>query len=442
MDLSIFKSYDIRGVFPSELSEADAFLIAQAFAKHSNAKNVVVARDSRLSGEKLFLSFVEGLKSQGVNVCDIGQVTTECLYFAVANYNFDSGVMVTASHNPKEYNGFKMMVKNGDRINIVRGKELLSVIEKESFVNSKTIGLFSKKDIVEDYLNYIFKVVDTSKIKPLNIVVDCSNGVAGNIFSKLGDRLKNQIFLLNYQPDGNFPNHSPNPLEDGSSDQIKEEIIKQKASFGFIFDGDADRIFLADENGQLVKADITLLLLAKYFLSRNPNTGIAYNLICTKAVSKYVTEHGGRAIRTQVGFVNVMEGVLKNDGLMGGELSGHYCFKDFFYLDSGMIAFLILLQVISEDGRKLSDIIKGLTIFAKAEANFTVKDKKLILDKIQQKYNDAKQDFLDGITVEYSDWWFNVRASNTEPLLRLTIEANNPELLEQKKKELSDLIQN
>jgi phosphomannomutase len=442
MNTAIFKSYDVRGIYPEELNEETAFKIGQAFANIAKAKKVVVARDARLSADKLFDALSKGIISQGADVFDIGQTPTECLYFAVGFYKeFDAGIMITASHNPKEYNGFKMLKKNGKNIEIIRGKDLLEIINKNNFKELEKKGKLEAKDIWQDYLKYIFSFADLTKIKPFNIAIDCSNGVAGNVFVRIGDKLKNKLFLLNYEPNGNFPNHSPNPLAEGSADQIKEEIKKEKLAFGFIFDGDADRIFLVDENGELVRSDVTLLLLAKYFLQKNPGMAIAYNAICSKAVPEFVKKWGGIPTRTQVGFVNVREGLLKNNGIMGGELSGHFCFKDYFYLDSGMIAFLTLLQAISAENKLVSEIVKELSPYAKgAEINFKIENKEQILEKIKQKYTDGKQDFLDGITVEYQDWWFNARVSNTEPLLRLTIEANTQELLEQKKKELTDVI--
>lgn len=441
MNKEIFKSYDIRGIFPEQLNNDTALKIGQAFIDLTKAKKVAIAFDARLSGNDLFKHLVSGITSQGADVFDIGQMPTECLYFAVANYDFDAGIMITASHNPKEYNGFKMLVKNGTEINIIRGKELLTVALAGNFKEAEIKGKILQKNIVKDYLDYVFKFVNFNKIKPLKIVVDCSNGVAGNIFKEMGDRLKNEIFLLNYEPDGNFPNHSPNPLMEGSINNARDEIKKEKADLAFIFDGDADRIFMLDENGKMIRADLTLLLLAKHFLNKYPASNIAYNAICSKAVPEFIKQWGGQAIRTQVGFVNVRDGLLKNNGVMGGELSGHYCFRDYFYLDSGLMAFLSLLEVISAENKLVSELIKELSIYANGgEINFKIENKEEILDKIKEKYSDGKQDFLDGITVEYADWWFNARASNTEPLLRLTIEANTPEILEAKKLELSKLI--
>ncbi len=434
---NIFKSYDVRGIYPDELDDRSAFAVGQAFVKLTGCKNVVVGYDARLSSPALFLALTRGLLAQGVKVTSIGQTPTEGLYFAVGSYDFDAGIMITASHNPKDYNGFKMMVKNGNDIVWIRGKDLLSlVVENEIKTDNLKI---ENLDIWPDYIKHILKF--SGNIKPFKIAVDASNGVMGSVIEMVKKHLPCEIIPLNFQPDGNFPNHSPNPLEEGSSDQITNIIKKEKADFGFMFDADADRIFLVDENGQMVSADIVLLLLAKYFLVKNTGKGIAYNLICSRSVPEFIKKWGGVPIRTQVGFVNVREGLIKNGGIMGGELSAHYCFADYFYCDSGMIAFLTLLQIISEEKKPVSEIVKGLTIYAKPlQLTFKTDDSNVVLEKIKQKYIDGKQDYLDGVTVEYQDWWFNLRPSNTEPVIKLTIEAKTQDLLNEKQKELSEFI--
>ena len=441
IDSTIFKSYDIRGVYPSQLNEDTAYKIGRSFVKYTNAKKVSVGYDARISSPKLFSALSKGIISEGANLYNIGQVPTECLYFSLGKYDFDAGIMITASHNPKEYNGFKMVKKNGNSIEVIRGQDLLSLVIEESFNGNITKGAIEKKDIWQDYIEHILSFVNLENIKPFKIVVDASSGVAGLAIAKFGDKLPVKIFLLNYKPDGNFPNHSPNPLLPGSTDQIKKEIENESANFGFIFDGDADRVFLVDENGWIVRADVTLLLLAKYFLQKNPGSAIAYNAICSRFVPEIIKRWGGKPVRTKVGFVNVRNGLLENNGIMGGELSGHYCFRDNYYLDSGMIGFLVLLQIISEEHKKLSEIVQELSPYAKSsEINFEVSNKEEILNKIKAKYTDGRQDYLDGITVEYNNWWFNVRPSNTEPLLRLTVEADTKDLLEEKQKELTLLI--
>lgn len=434
----IFKSYDVRGIYPSDLNEEAGFAVGKAFIKLTGAKNVVVGYDARLSSPALFKALTTGLLSAGAKVTTIGQMPTECVYFALATGDFDAGIMITASHNPKEYNGYKMIVKKGNDLDIVRGVDLFPIAKEEKFEYSTEE--IPKKDILQDYAKYIFDLFDFSDLKKFKVVVDTSNGVMGNVLSKVS--LPAKVIPLNFEPDGNFPNHAPNPLEPGSSDQAKEAILKNEADFGFIFDADADRIFLVDERGDMVPADLVLVILAKYYLEKNPGAGVAYNAVCSKSVAEFVTKWGGVPVRTQVGAVNVRDGLLKNNGVVGGEISAHYCFSDYFYMDSGLIAVLAMLQIFSQDGRKISEIVKDLTIYFKSsELNFNIEDKQAVMNRVKEKYSDGKQDFLDGITVEYPDYWFNVRPSNTEPVLRVSLlEARTKELLEEKKEELIKFI--
>jgi len=438
----IFKSYDIRGAYPGQLNEQAAFNIGKAFIRLTGAKKVAVCNDARNSGPELLFALARGIISEGGQLSHLGQLPTECLYFGVGNYDFPAGVMVTASHNPKEYNGFKMIKKVDGNIEMVRGEALRDIVGNEDYTNGEPLEL-NKKDILKDYSNHILGFVDLSQINPLKIIVDASNGVAGKIILDIKDKLPAEIIQINFEPNGDFPNHSPNPLAEGSVKQISDKIKAEAegVDFGLIFDGDADRVFLIDEKGQLVRADVVLLILARYFLRKNTGSAIAYNAICSRAVPEFIKKWGGNPVKTKVGFVNVRECLLQNNGVMGGELSGHYCFKDNFYMDSGMIAMLILMQEISADGRKVSEIVAELSPYAKgAELNFEVADKDAVLAKIKEKFSDGKQEFLDGITVEYKDWWFNARPSNTEPLLRLTIEADTEAILEQKQKELIEII--
>lgn len=438
---SIFKSYDIRGIYGRELDENIAEKIGKNFALKTGFKKIAVGRDGRLSSLPLFNALSKGIRSCGADVYDIGQVPTECIYFSTAKYGLDAGIMITASHNPKEYNGFKIVKKEGDVIKVISGKDIEKMISEENLKENNENGKIIELDIWQDFLNHILSFADIKKIKPLKIVVDATNGVASKAVLLLKEKLPVEIVDLNFEIDGNFPAHSPNPLMEGSANQISNKVLEEKADAGFIFDGDADRIYLIDEKGEFIRADIALILLAKYFLDKNPGATIAYNAVCSKAVPRFIEEWGGKAIRTKVGFIYVQQGLLENNGIMGGELSGHYCFKDNFYVDSGFIAFLTLLAIISESGKKLSDIKDELSPYAKAsEINFEVQDKDKIIEAIKEKYSDGKQDELDGLTVGYKDWWFNIRPSQTEPLLRLTIEADNNEILSRSIKELENII--
>jgi len=423
------------------LDEKSAYKIGRAFVEYTKAKKVVVGRDMRLSSPVLFEGLVKGIIARGADVYNIGEVATECIYFTVGNYDYDAGIMVTASHNPKEYNGFKMIKRTAGKIKAIRGKDLIKIIKTADFSEAGKKGKIEDIDIWPDYLKHIFSFVNIDKVKPFRVIVDAGNGMAGKVIPLLSEKLSVNIIPLNFNLDGNFPAHPSNPLAKGAADQVSRAVKENKVDFGFIFDGDADRIFLIDESGNLIGGDVTVLLLAKYFLRKDPGKGIAYNLICSRAVSEFIKKWGGRPIRTKVGFVNVRKGMIENDGIMGGELSGHFSFKDNFYCDSGFISFLVLLQIISESGKSVSELARELSPYFKLpEINFKIENKEAVLKKIRERFSDGKQDYLDGITVEYNNWWFNVRPSQTESLLRLTIEADNKELLEEKKKELVNLI--
>lgn len=435
---SIFKSYDIRGIYPKELDQEAAYLIGRAFTLSSKAKEVTIGSDMRLSGPLLKQALIKGITDQNVNVKDVGLVPIDAVYFCVSKLGDEAGIMITASHNPKEYNGFKMVLKN---MQWIKGAELLDQVKNLPKKIGKFKGKVKEVDIIPDYISHILSFIDISKIKPFKVVVDAGNGMAGKIMPILSKNLPIKIIPLNFELDGNFPAHPSNPLLPESQKQICEAVVKEKADFGVIMDGDTDRLFFVDEKGKFISADITLLLLAKLFLDREPGAGIAYNLLCSKVVPEMIEKWGGRPIRSKVGFVNTSTAMRENSGIIGGELSAHYSFRDNGYADSGFIAFLIVLGLLSESSESLSEMTKPFFKYYKSpEINFEIGDKESVLEEVKNKYFDGKQDFLDGVTVEYDNWWFNLRPSNTEPLLRLTVEADTKEILESKKKELSEFI--
>lgn len=440
---NIFKSYDIRGIYPQDLNEEASYAIGRAFARKIKVSETVVGMDMRISGPALKQELIRGITDEGVNVIDIGLVPIDAVYFAVHKQNKPAGVMITASHNPKEYNGFKMPLAN---TGWVRGEPLYDdVINLPVLEKTETKGEVNTLDIMPEYIKHVLSFCDVNKIKPFKVVVDAGNGMAGKVIPLLTPHLPIETIPLNFTLDGNFPAHPSNPLLPESQVQIKNAVIENKADFGVIFDGDTDRLFFVDEQGEFIRADKTLLILTKEFLKREPGAGIVYNAICSRIVPEKIKAWGGRPIITKVGFVNVMQAMAENKGIMGGELSAHYSFRDNGYSDSGFIAWLILMQLLSEDGRKLSEIIKEFAVYDKTdEINITMDDNKreAVIAKIKNKYQAAQQNELDGLTVSFSDWWFNVRKSNTEPLLRLTIETQNPEMTAEKKHELMDLIEN
>ena len=434
----IFKPYDIRGIYPSELDEGGAYLIGRAFARHAKAKRITVGSDMRLSSPALKRALIRGIIDEGVNVKDIGLVPIDAVYFSVGKLCDEAGIMITASHNPREYNGFKMVLKD---VEWIETAELLKEVKSLPAKTSDAKGEVEEEDIIARYTNHILSFVEVDKIEPFKVVVDAGNGMAGKIMPILTEGLPLNIIPLNFKLDGSFPAHPSNPLLPESQKEICAAVVKEKADFGVIMDGDTDRLIFVDEKGTIIPADITLLLLAKLFLERESGAGVAYNVVCSKIVPEMVKKWGGKPLRSKVGYANISTIMKENNGIVGGEISSHYSFRDNCYTDSGFIAFVILLQLLSNYDQPLSEIVKPFYKYFKSpELNFEVKNKEEIIEKVKQKYSDGKQDFLDGVTVEYKDWWFNVRPSNTEPLLRLTVEADTQELLEQKKKELTKVI--
>jgi phosphomannomutase len=454
IDTSIFKAYDIRGIYPSQLSEQTASLIAQSYlnvlakklGKDIKSLEVAVCRDNRHSSQPLMDEVVKVFLRYGVAVQDLGMLSINDYYFAVGQYKYDGGIMATASHNPTEYGGFKMTIKNTeykDSIEFISGKELLQVLQDLDFPikAEETLGQINSKDVFDDHLNHILSFVDLKKIKPLKVVVDTGGGMTGIMIPQIFAKLSCELIHIFAELDSDFKGRAPNPLTKGSYDALAKKILEVKADLGVIFDVDGDRMFLVDEKGNFVKGDMVLLLLAKSILAKNPGAGVVYNLICSHAVKDLVKEWGGRTIRSEVGYRNMARHMREESGIMSGEVSAHFAFAKNYYADSGFIAMLLALQAVSLETRPLSEIIEDFHIYEKSEEiNLSVGNIDLELDKVRNNYQENILDEIDGITVEFADWWFNVRPSNTEPLLRLTIEAKTKKLLAEKVEELESLI--
>jgi phosphomannomutase len=441
----IFRSYDIRGVYPDDLNEQTISLIGKAFAKlvkeksNSQRPRVVIGRDMRISSPSLSGALVEVLLSHGVDVDYIDLVTVDAVYFAVGKFGYDGGIMVTASHNPKEYGGMKMILKG---MTWVRGVELFEIIKQLS--SEQVVPALGQKKLVDiwpDYISHVLSFIDQDKVKPLRVIVDAGNGMAGLAIPKITKQLPVQQTQLFFELDGNFPNRPSNPLSPDAAKSIAQEVLAQRADFGVMFDGDTDRLMLIDEQGRFIKADTTLALLVKHFLKKYPGKTAAYNVLCTKAVAETATRYGGKSIRTKVGFNNVSQGMRDHDGIIGGEISAHYIFRDNYYADSGMIAYLVFLQIISEANIPLSKLVEEFEPYYRgAEVNLEITDIDHILMQLKQTYAHGQIDTLDGITIDFGDWWFNVRPSNTEPLLRITVEAATKEKMELHRNELVEFI--
>ncbi len=435
---AIFKSYDVRGIYLQELNEEISEIIGVAIAKLSNGGKVVVGRDMRLSSPQLSKALIKGLIESGTQVDDIGQVSIDAVYFAVGKFGYDAGIMVTASHNPPEYNGFKIIKKG---VEWIRGRDLKELLLGLPQATKIADGLKREFDIWPSYLEHLQSFIKIEELKPLKIVIDAGNGMAGKVIPKLFVNLPFKLIPLFFELDGSFPNRQSNPLLPGASDKCAAKMKEVEADVGVMFDGDADRIFFLDETGKFIPADVTLLLLAREVLVREPGAAIAYNLICSRAVPEFITKWGGKPLRTAVGYVNVSKVLKEYQGLMGGELSAHYSFRDNYYADSGFIALLLVLELLSKTSKPLSELVKEYSPYYKLpEINLQVNNQQELINRVKNYYTDAKQDDLDGITIQYDDWWVNVRPSNTEPLLRVTLEAKSNKILEQRKEEILTLL--
>ena len=443
IDPTIFKAYDIRGTYPDQINEAVAFKVGAALATFLKPKTLAVGRDMRLSSDELFTGLCRGLEQSGVDVVDLGMVSTDGLYFAVGKLGYDGGVMITASHNPKQYNGFKICKKEAVPLSGSDGlSQMRAMIEGDSYFHqASSPGVTVRKDISDGYTDHCLSFIDLSKIKPFKIVIDAGNGMAGTTLPPVLAKLPLEVTPIYFEPDGSFPNHPASPIELENLVDLQKKIAELNADFGAAFDGDADRMFLVDRQGNQLGGDMVTAMVAKSLLDKHPGETILYNLICSKAVPKLVESMGGTAIRTRVGHALIKPLMKKHNAIFGGEHSGHFYFRDNWFADSGLIALLVCLELISNDGRPLDQLISQISPYVRSgEINSRVDDVTAKIEETSKTYQGAEQDRLDGLTVNFDDWWFNLRPSNTEPLLRLNIEADNAPLLEQKKAELLKII--
>jgi phosphomannomutase len=444
---SLFKAYDVRGVVPDELTPEITRQIGRALVATLQPKSVVVGRDMRISSPELAAALIEGIRDAGADVVDIGMVSTDALYFAIGKFGFPAGVMVTASHNPPQYNGFKIAREEARALSLDEG---LDTIRDRVLANDlppvkseSERGSLEQRDILDDYATHMLSLVDTSKIRPLRIAIDAGNGMAGLTAPKVFSHLPVEVTPLYFQPDGTFPNHPANPIEPENTEVLRRTVVEKGYDLGAAFDGDADRVFLVDEQGNLVGGDMLTAMVASRMLDRHPAAAIVYNLICSRGVPELIEAKGGRPIRSRVGHSYIKETMRREDAIFGGEHSGHFYFRDNWYADSGMAALLNALEMISEAGKPLSEVIAPLDHrFRSGEINSEVVDPEAVMARIEEHYRNegAEIDHLDGITVTFPTWWFNVRPSNTQPLLRLNLEADDRETLQAKTDEVLAMI--
>ena len=447
VDPAIFKAYDVRGVYPAEVNEDTARAIGAAFVAYLHAKRVAVGRDMRLSSPALAAAFIDGATSQGADVTDYGMIATDMLYFAVARDGHDGGVEITASHNPKQYNGMKMVRREAFPLSGDEGlAEIREMIGGDSIpAPARRRGAVTTKNALDEYVDHVMSFIDPSIVRPFNVVLDAGSGMGGLVAPRLFDRLPCRTTRLCFDVDGRFPNHEANPLIAENRRDIVERVIAEKADVGIAWDGDADRCFFIDGTGDFVSGDFITALLAEAFLLKNPGARIIYDLRASYAVKDTVGRYGGTAMMNRVGHAFFKRRMRETNAIFGGEVTGHYYFRDNFFADNGFIPAILILELMSKKGQPLRDLLQPLAsrYFISGEINTKLPSMMLVpekLDQIAARYSDGHQYKLDGLSVEYPEWHFNVRPSNTEPLLRLNLEATTPELMAEKRDEVVALI--
>jgi phosphomannomutase len=444
-DPSIFKSYDVRGIYPSQLGDDVAYRIGRAFVDHFKMKDIVIGRDMRPSGQNLYEAFAKGATEGGANVTYVGLVSTDALYFAVGKYGFDGGVMITASHNPADYNGMKFTREEAQALSLDHGLAAVRdrVATGEVPPPVPTPGKIFTKNILDDFARHCISfITDLSKIKPFKIAIDAGNGMAGETVPNVFKYLPCEVVPLYFELDGTFPNHAASPIEDENKLDLRKAVLEHKCDLGAAFDGDADRMFLVDERGGFPGGDMITMLCAIATLKRFPGSKILYNLICSRSVPEQIVAHGGIPVRSPVGH-SIIKPIMREQNIpFGGEHSGHFYFRDNWFADSGMIALMQCLEIFSlANGKTVSQVIGEYdTRFRSGEINSHVNDIPAKLAEIAEFYKDAEIDYMDGVTVQYPTWWLNVRPSNTEPLLRLNVEGDTKALMEQHRDEALRLI--
>jgi len=442
----IFKSYDIRGIYSVELDEYTSEKIGMATAQFlksikDDVRNIVVARDVRPSSNSLARSLIKGITKAGIDVIDIGEVATDVTYFAVGHYNYDAGITVTASHNPSEYNGFKLCHEKAMPISFDTGlSEIAEIASQTMLPTYEQPGKVIEKNVLDDYRRHVLNFA--TNIRPLRVVIDAGNGMAGKMIPIIFEHLPCELIPLFFNLDGTFPNHEPNPLEKKNLRDLREMVRQTRSHLGVAFDGDADRCVFVDENSQVIGCDIITAVIAKELLQKEKGSTIVYDLRSSWVVPEEIRKAGGNPYREMVGHSNIKATMREKDAVFGGELSGHYYFKENYYADSGVIALIEVLNILSRKNVPMSNLIAPLKRYhATGEINFEVEDKDEKIKQIAEHFKDGKVDYLDGITIEYKDWWFNVRKSNTEPLLRLNLEGKTREIMEHRKEQVIDIIQ-
>lgn len=444
---TIFKAYDIRGLYPQEINEEIAYKIGKAFVDYLGCKTVVVGRDMRTSSPAIFEKLAQGITEQGADILDIGMSTTDMYYFGVEYLGADAGIMITASHNPGQYNGLKLVRQHAIPIGGESGiKDIEQIYLSDQFKNSEHKGqIIRKEGILDEYVKFMHSLVDLSKMKPLRVVMDAGNGMAGLVAPKMFANTPIEVIPMFFEPDGSFPNHEANPLIEENRLDLMAKVKETGADFGVGFDGDSDRAFFVDDQGQFVDGDFMTARLGKYLLQQNPGATIFYDVRGSRYVRKIIEEAGGHAFMWKVGHAFMKSKMKETPGaIMGGEVSGHFYFKfsDEFYADNSSYPVFLTAAMISEENKPLSEIMsERQNFFISGEINSEVHDADAIIESIRQRYGDQGQIVeIDGFSVIGDSWWLNLRKSNTEPLLRLNCEADSQANMERLRDDLLAII--
>jgi phosphomannomutase len=443
LDPKVFKAYDVRGIYPEDMDEAGAYAIGRAYVDEFEPRRIAVGRDMRLSSPSMADAVMRGASDSGAEVLDLGMVGTEMLYFAVGELQLDGGVEVTASHNPKEYTGMKIVRRGALPVG---GDSGLLDVRTRALADPgppKDGGSIRQEDIWPRFVDRVLSFVEVDAIRPLKVVIDAANGMAGAMLPPVLGRLPIDALRCYFEPDGSFPNHEPNPLLPENREFIVGKVTEEAADLGVAFDGDADRCFFVDDTGEFVPGDFVTALLAESVLEKEPGAKIIYDVRASWGVPETIERAGGVPLINRVGHAFIKLRMREEGAAFGGEVSGHYYFRDFSQADSGVVPFLLMLELISRRGQKLSEILRPFRehYFITGELNTPVADVALKLQELKERFGtEGRVSHLDGVSVDAEDWHMNVRPSNTEPLLRLNLEALSKELMERKRDEVLAVI--
>jgi phosphomannomutase len=441
---SVFKAYDVRGIVPDELDAAGAERLAAAYVAAFEPEVMAIGHDMRLSSPDIAAAAIAGATKAGANVVDLGEIGTEMLYFAVGEYGYHGGIQVTASHNPAAYNGMKIVRRGAQPISGDTGLDKIKSLALGELPASAGTGTVTSRDVYPGFVDRVMQAIDPTAIAPLDVVLDGANGMAGPMITPVLDHLPLRTHNYSLDPDGAFPNHEPNPLLEENRQFIIAKVLEHGADLGIAWDGDADRCFFIDDTGEFVPGDLITALIARSMLEQHPGATIVYDLRASWAVRDTVEAAGGTALENRVGHVFIKARIRKEDAVFAGEVSGHYYFKDFYYCDTGIVPALVVLELLSKSGKKLSELLAPFRerYFISGEINSTVDDVPVRLQALKDTFGKTAKrvSHLDGVSFEFDDWHFNVRPSNTEPLLRLNLEALSEATMESRRDEVLALI--